>query len=69
MVGLIVDRVDDVTTIEDENIAAVPENSLGCENKYIEGIGKTSHDVVLILNAKRLLKHDEREMLEQMGHE
>jgi purine-binding chemotaxis protein CheW len=69
VVGLIVDRVDDVLTIEQDDIAVVPENSLGFENRYIEGIGKTGESVVLLLSAEKLLKHDEMELIEKIADE
>ncbi|MDR1029128.1 MAG: chemotaxis protein CheW [Clostridiales Family XIII bacterium] len=66
-VGLIVDRVDDVLTIEEDKIAPPPENRLGFENRYIEGIGQVGDSVQLLLNVEKLLKHDEMEMVERIS--
>jgi purine-binding chemotaxis protein CheW len=58
-VGLIVDRVDDVLTIEDDQVAPPPENRIGFENRYIEGIGKAGDTVQILLNTEKLLNNDE----------
>ena len=59
VVGLIVDKVDDVLTIPDEMIAEPPDGRLGFEDRYIEGIGKVEDEVLLLLNLDQLLKPDE----------
>jgi purine-binding chemotaxis protein CheW len=58
-VGLIVDNVDEVLTIEDENIAAPPANRIGFENRYIMGIGKINGRIQLLLDCQKLLLGDE----------
>ncbi|GHU50849.1 chemotaxis protein CheW [Clostridia bacterium] len=55
-VGLIVDKVDEVLTIEDQDIAAPPANRTGFENRYIMGIGKIGNDVQLLLDCEKLVK-------------
>jgi purine-binding chemotaxis protein CheW len=57
-VGLIVDNVDEVLTINEDNIAAPPANRTGFENRYIMGIGKIGRDVQLLLDCEKLLKSD-----------
>jgi purine-binding chemotaxis protein CheW len=58
-VGLIVDNVDEVLTIEEDNIAAPPANRMGFENRYIMGIGKMGGNVQLLLDCQKLLLGDE----------
>jgi purine-binding chemotaxis protein CheW len=58
-VGLIVDNVDEVLTIEDDNIATPPANRVGFENRYIMGIGKIGGKVQLLLDCQKLLLGDE----------
>jgi purine-binding chemotaxis protein CheW len=58
-VGLIVDNVDEVLTIEDDSIAAPPANRMGFENRYIMGIGKINGKVQLLLDCQKLLLGDE----------
>ena len=67
-VGLIVDRVDDVLTLEDHQIALPPTGgSLGFENRYIEGIGKMDDMVLLLLDAEHLLRTEEMEIIENIA--
>ncbi len=63
-VGLIVDNVDEVLTIEDQDIAAPPASKTGFENRYIKGIGKAGERVQLLLDCEKLLKTEEMEILE-----
>ena len=66
--GLIVDKVDDVLTLEDDQIALPPSGgALGFENRYIEGIGKVGDAVLLLLDAEKLLKTDEMEIIENIA--
>lgn len=65
-VGLIVDNVDEVLTIDDEDIAAPPATRTGFENRYIKGIGKAGDEVQLLLDCEKLLRNDEMEIIEGM---
>jgi purine-binding chemotaxis protein CheW len=58
-VGLIVDNVDEVLSIEDGSIAAPPANRIGFENRYIMGIGKMNGKVQLLLDCQKLILGDE----------
>jgi purine-binding chemotaxis protein CheW len=69
-VGLIVDKVDDVLTLDDSQIALPPRSgSVGFENRYIEGIGKIGDMVLLLLDAEKLLRAEEMEMMETIASE
>ncbi|MDR1570896.1 MAG: chemotaxis protein CheW [Clostridiales Family XIII bacterium] len=57
-VGLIVDNVDEVLTIDENDIAAPPANRTGFENRYIMGIGKIGNNVQLLLDCERLIRTD-----------
>jgi Chemotaxis signal transduction protein len=63
-VGLIVDNVDEVLTIDDQDIAAPPTNKTGFENRYIKGIGKAGDKVQLLLDCEKLLKNEEMQIIE-----
>jgi purine-binding chemotaxis protein CheW len=58
-VGLIVDTVDDVLTIPDEDIAAAPDERLGFDTLYIEGVAGVEGRVLLLLDLKKFLRPDE----------
>ncbi|MGI6192244.1 MAG: chemotaxis protein CheW [Christensenellales bacterium] len=61
VVGLIVDKVSEVMTIEDEDVVPPPDQRTGIRNRYIKGIGKVDGDVKLLLDCKTLLDADETE--------
>jgi purine-binding chemotaxis protein CheW len=64
IVGLIVDRVDDVLTIPDDRLAAAPEGMLGFEDRYVEGVGNMDDKAILLLDMERFLRADEAEAVE-----
>lgn len=61
--GLIVDSVAEVTTINEENIVPPPDASTGFCNKYINAIGKVADEVKLLLDCNRLLSDEDFESL------
>ncbi|QUH25570.1 chemotaxis protein CheW [Serpentinicella alkaliphila] len=61
-IGLIVDSVCEVLTIQETDIVPPPDIKKG-SNRYIKGIGKTGSDVKLILDCERLLNDHETESI------
>ncbi|MDR2163690.1 MAG: chemotaxis protein CheW [Clostridiales Family XIII bacterium] len=59
VVGLIVDRVDDVLTLSDGMVSAAPVGRLGFESMYIEGVGDVDGQVLLLLDLDSFLRPDE----------
>ncbi len=57
-VGLIVDNVAEVLTIEDDNIAEPPQLTR-TGNRYIKSIGRVGNDVKLLLDCRKLLAEEE----------
>jgi purine-binding chemotaxis protein CheW len=64
-IGLIVDSVSEVLSIQEQNIVPPPAVNKGQQNRYIKGIGKVENDVKLILDCKKLLTEDEIENLSE----
>ncbi|PLX35114.1 MAG: chemotaxis protein CheW [Clostridiales bacterium] len=58
-VGLIVDSVSEVVSIEDNSISDVPELGRNRQEGYLEGFHKGNNKVVAILNCAELIKHEE----------
>ena len=58
-VGLVVDGVSEVLTMNDENILDPPEFN-DKENKYIEFIGKTENALICIINCETLLTYEDK---------
>ena len=55
LVGLIVDSVSEVLTVDDKDISEIPD---GLTQNYIMGIGKTSIGVILLIDCNKLLLND-----------
>lgn len=64
-VGLIVDSVSEVLSIQEEEIVPPPDISRN-GNKYINGIGKVGNEVKLILDCDKLLNDNEIKSLENI---
>lgn len=58
-VGLIVDSVSEVLTIQEHDIVEPPQMNKGFSNRYIKRIGKVGNDVKLLLDCEKLLTEDE----------
>jgi purine-binding chemotaxis protein CheW len=65
-VGLIVDAVSEVMTIQDQDVVPPPDLNKGSNNKYIKGIGKVGNEVKLILDCSKLLNDDDVQNLEDI---
>lgn len=58
-IGLVVDSVSEVMTIDRENILNLPKINSSASNKYLKNIGKCGHNVILILDCENLLSENE----------
>jgi len=54
-VGLIIDRVTEVITLEGDQISPPPQFQDGVEARFVSGIGKTDSGIKLILDAHSVL--------------
>jgi purine-binding chemotaxis protein CheW len=66
-IGLIVDTVSEVLSIDDANIVPPPADKTGFHNRYIKGIGKVGNDVKLILDCEKILSEEEVDDLANVG--
>lgn len=66
VVGLIVDKVAEVLSIDDENIAPPPSYKSGIRNRYIHGIGKIGDVVTLLLDCKKLFDDQETQEISEL---
>lgn len=62
-IGLIVDTVSEVLTIEDENIVPPPDLKSGFQSRFVKGIGKVGNNVNLLLDCEKVLNDQEFEEL------
>lgn len=65
-IGLVVDSVSEVLTIQDENISELPNINKGHSSGYVKNIGKVGNNVVLLLDCEKLLTVNEIENLNGM---
>ncbi|OIQ95375.1 chemotaxis protein CheW [mine drainage metagenome] len=63
VVGLLVDRVFEVTALDDRSVAPPPEIGRRWRSEYIAGIGRRHGSFVIILVLDRLLTGDEPALL------
>lgn len=64
--GIIVDIVSEVITIEEEEIAQPPDSAAKSGNRFIKGIGKVGDEVKLILDCYWILNEAETHNLESI---
>ncbi|HBC27173.1 MAG TPA: chemotaxis protein CheW [Ruminococcaceae bacterium] len=63
-IGFIVDSVNEVATIDDDNISPPPKVvSRDRTNAYLTGVGKIGEKVVLLLDTNKILNADEIEQV------
>lgn len=65
-IGLIVDNVSEVLTIEEENIVPPPDLKTGFHNRYVKGIGKVGSEVKLLLDCEKVLNDDEIDAIKEV---
>ena len=54
-IGLIVEAVDEVTTISDEEISPPPVVSEDYTNKFLTGIGLVNEKIILLIDTRKIL--------------
>lgn len=65
-IGLIVDSVSEVLSIDEKDIVEPPQMNKGYNNRYIKSIGKVGNDVKLLLDCEKMLTDDEIDSLSEM---
>lgn len=58
-VGLVVDSVSEVVTINETDISELPQMNQGSSNRYIKNIGRVGNDVRLLLDCEKLLTDED----------
>lgn len=65
-VGLIVDGVSEVVTIDESNVSALPHINQASYNRYIKSIGKIGNEVRLLIDCEKLLTDEDFENLNEV---
>lgn len=63
-IGLVVDTVEEVITIEDEHISEPPKVASAQSARYIKGMGKVGDNVKILLDGEKLLREEELNALQ-----
>lgn len=66
IVGLVVDAMAEVISIDEENIVPPPQLN-SCRQKYIKGVGKAGDNVKLVLDCERFLSDVEIDSLSNIA--
>ncbi|QQE80824.1 chemotaxis protein CheW [Alicyclobacillus sp. SO9] len=65
-VGLVVDSVLDVKTLDEESIQAPPQLIGGLEARYLSGIARTDERTLVLLNLEKILSEAQEQQLQQV---
>lgn len=68
-IGLLVDTVKEIISIEKKQIASPPSIFKGLRPEYLRGIGKIADRLIVILNLDSLLTSEEMVLLEERKEE
>ncbi len=66
-IGLIVDTVSEVLAIPEQEIVSPPEMTKAFHNRYIQGIGKSSNGVKLLLDCEKLISDEDTACLMELN--
>jgi len=62
-IGMIVDKISDVLTIDKENIEDTPEMAMNIDTSLLSGVGKVGDKFVIILSIDKILTNKEIDSL------
>ncbi|WP_250459670.1 chemotaxis protein CheW [Microbulbifer litoralis] len=67
VVGIVVDRVSDVMTLEAEQIKPAPEFGVSLPLAYLDGLGNLDERMLVLVNIEKLLTSEEMALVEEVG--
>ncbi len=65
-IGFIVDRVEDVISINTDHISDAPDFGTSIDTTFISGIAEVDEGVIMILDLKNIFDHNELTLVGQM---
>jgi purine-binding chemotaxis protein CheW len=66
-IGFIVDRVEEVISVNDENLSDTPSLSSSIDTEFIKHMARVGNDVVMILDIEKVFSEEEFSKLENMS--
>jgi len=58
LIGLIVDKVNEVIDIPDENVVPPPDGKTGFSNQFVKGIGMAGNDMKLLIDSFKVFSRE-----------
>ena len=58
-IGFIVDQVEDVLSLDDENISEAPRFGSNIDTSFIENVAEIEDDVIMLLNLEKIFEAEE----------
>jgi purine-binding chemotaxis protein CheW len=68
LLGLMVDRVQEVLHVPKKEIEPAPEAATGAQADFIAGMGKVGDRLIILLDITRILSQQERSALAEANH-
>jgi purine-binding chemotaxis protein CheW len=68
LLGLVVDRVDEVIHLPKHDIEPAPEAATGAQVDFITGMGKVGERLIIMLDITKILSQQERSALAEAGN-
>lgn len=65
-IGFIVDRVEDVVTLDNDNISDAPDFGGSIDTTFISGVAEVEEGVIMILDLKNIFDNNELTLVGQM---
>jgi purine-binding chemotaxis protein CheW len=67
IVGLVVDRVRDVTRIDESDVLDAPAMAVGLDARFVSGVIKRDNRIIMMLDVHGILTATERSLLADLG--
>jgi purine-binding chemotaxis protein CheW len=58
LIGLIVDKVNEVIDIPEENVVPPPDGKTGYSNQFVKGIGMVGSDMKLLIDSYKIFSRE-----------
>src|SRR5690554_4750206 len=67
VIGVVVDRVSDVLSLEPQQISAAPAFSVGLPLAYLYGLGNLENRMLVLVDIEKLLTSEEMALVDKVG--
>lgn len=64
VIGMVVDGVSDVTTLQEGQIKPAPEFGSGLDTRYLQGLGTVDNRMIILVDIEKLMSSRDMELFE-----